>query len=209
MPEVEKDLILSIEYDDARENPYKVFDQIGTIITWHRRLDLGGKMVSVDDYETAREFVRHEIGEPALVLPLYYDEHGPNCRIRAWDPDTLLCEDWYRKFVGVVYLTMRRMREEYLTKRLNAKTRAIALRVLQSEVEELSDYLNGDIYGYRILREVRCDLGHLHMQVVEGGMWGFYGRDIDQSGIRGEIAAETWAQIKEIRYADGDREAVA
>ena len=61
-------------------------------------------------------------------------------------------------------------------KRITKKVSEQALKVLQGEVETYDQYLTGDIYGYKVMKVVTCELGHEHEEEVDS-CWGFYGQE--------------------------------
>lgn len=194
--------VLRIIYDENPESPRK-WDNLGKMICSHRNYNLGDKQLESKldhmqeivqdlnireyiegldkdywyDEDKLQEFI--EAKEGAVVLPLYLYEHsgitmnttGFSCR---WDSGQ----------VGWIYVSKERIIEEYgdASKESVEKAR----RVLESEVETYAQYLEGDVYGFEIIKQEQCDHGHVH-EKHEDSCWGFYGHDINKNGILDHI----------------------
>ena len=160
-------LKIKIVSEEYPENPRTSCDELGTMVCWHRRHRLGDKMPKESPSEYFSGICGAELqpesqwetdGEPALekcclVLPLYlYDHSGLTMNTTGFS-----CP-WDSGQVGYIYVTHKRICEEYGVKRVTAlvkdqhgkKIRAIdmARRVLEAEVKIYDYYLKGEVYCY-------------------------------------------------------------
>lgn len=155
--------IFSEEYPNSpRED-----SNLGTMVCWHRRLSLGDKMPKTSpseyfsgicgtDLHPEHEWKTDEepnLDKCCLVLPLYlFDHSGITMNTTGFS-----CP-WDSGQVGYIYVTHKRICEEYGVKRVTTlvkdqhgkKVRAIdmARRVLEAEVAIYDYYLKGEVYMY-------------------------------------------------------------
>jgi hypothetical protein len=119
----------------------------------HRRHRLGDEQLSEEDFDSWEEvekYIRKECGAQ-VILPLYLYEHsgvmmnttGFSC---GWDSGQ----------VGLMYAKPDESKN-YSHEKI--------VEILKSEVEEYSKYLNGEVYGYRILKKKTCP--HCHTLLDE------------------------------------------
>lgn len=164
-------LTISIEQDEASLfNPRTDFDNIGTMVCWHRNYKLGDqqpdcspdeflfKLMSDREFDKHRKYVPDEIktehaqayiNKHFFVLPLYlYDHSGLTIRAVPFG-----CP-WDSGQVGFIYV--ERTCAEYPDLKAG----------LLSEVEVYDQYLRGDVWEYLI----KDDAGNL----LASGC-GFYG----------------------------------
>jgi len=209
MATTEKDLILRIEYDDAPRNP-REWDNLGTIFNCSRHYDVGDEQAprSYDDaFGTPAEMLAAHAGKNILALPVYAHDHGSGVNLTAGEPGQApRANDPHH--IGYVYVTLARVREEYHVRRVGRAVRRKAFAVLAGEIRTYSQYLQGDVYGFELVRPVQCSLGHTHEEEINA-CWDFYGSNPLENGMRAYITDDDWARIKEIRMPWGTTEAVA
>lgn len=156
---------VKIEYDRDPLNPRKEWDNVGTMVCWHRRYNLGDKQPGGNPSEFYAETLEPILKAGGIVLPLYlYDHSGITMSTSAFS-----CP-WDSGQVGWIYATAETIRKEWAGKsgRITRKVRERATRYLTGEVETYDQYLTGDVYGYSIE-----DNDGKHVD----GCWGFFGRD--------------------------------
>lgn len=143
-------------YDDDPTSP-REWSNIGTMICWHSRYNLGDEQAS-HDYDSLDDLVASF--DARVILPLYLYEHGGiTMNVGGFlDP-------WDSGQVGYIYVTAETIREEYSCKRISARRLADVERVLRQEVETYDEYLTGRVYGY-VVDEDGPD---------EDSCWGIYG----------------------------------
>lgn len=196
--EYEKDgKVLKIFYDQDAESP-REWDNLGTMVCWHRRYNLGDK----HDYENPSDFwysmaedivgdtdkvenmspERREklVLDKFIILPIYlYDHSG-----LAMNTTGYSCP-WDSGQVGWVYVSKAKAREEYGVKKLTHKVREQVESVLKSEVEVYCQYVNGEVFGF----VVEDNKGNML-----DSCWGFYGHDFVSNGIVDQ-AGEEWSTV--------------
>ena len=152
-----------------------------TLCIAHRRYNFGGEHLSGDAGSFAEAFAWH-LAEQGLherdiiCLLIYMYEHGGI---------VLKCcpfnDRWDSGQVGFLYERRTDIRREFGVKRISPKLECRIYDRLRGEIETLSAWANGDIYGFRIPA----------LDIVCGG---YYGWDHRASGLL-EAATE------DIRYA--------
>lgn len=180
-----KGYTVTIEQDTDAESP-REWDNLGTMVCWHPRYDLGDEQISrhtAQEYYDATLVPIEKAG--GIVLPLYlYDHSGLRMNVHGFH-----CP-WDSGQVGFIYVTAERIRKEYSVQRISAQTRAKARSVLIAEVETYDQYLSGDVYGYTI------DKDDEHVD----SCWGFFGADYAKEQAAEALLTEM-DTAKRARYA--------
>lgn len=155
-------LTVRIERDDHSESPRVDRDNLGTLVIWHPRYRLGDAGPH-ECPENPGDFVAWATRENAVWLPVYlYDHSG-----LAVSTTPFSCP-WDSAQVGFIYATVDHMRATYCVKRVTEARRFDAANDLKAQVEELNQFLTGDIWGYVIE-----DADGEHVE----SCWGLYGID--------------------------------
>ena len=168
---------LEILQDESHESP-REWDNLGTMICFHRRYNLGDKndIINSDDFNSwneQREWIEKNI-KPAVLLPLYlYDHSGITMNTTGFS-----C-GWDSGQVGWIFVTKEQVRKEYGVKRITKDIVDKVTKVLEGEVKTYDQYLTGDVYGYRISQIDVCDKGCEHKDEIDS-CWGFYGEESAQ-----------------------------
>lgn len=139
-------------------------DRIGTIVASHRRYDFNESEIRFDDYSSWKEVekaVREESGA-LFVYPLFMFEHG-NIRLSLGSFN----DKWDSGQVGLFYFTAEDLKTVGLKKTEKAKIDKLA----HALIEEYSNYVNGDVYGYKVLDK--------NGEEVDS-CWGFIGASYDE-----------------------------
>lgn len=154
---------IKILYDeDPLESP-REWDNLGTMVCFHRRYNLGDDH-GFHDSEDVRDFLRQY---NCIVLPLYlYDHSGITMSCAPFS-----CP-WDSGQVGIIYVEIEQVKKEWGWKRLTKKRREKIEKLLRSEVKTYDDYLTGNIFGYQVER---------FGEDIDS-CWGYYG-DPEKSGI--------------------------
>jgi hypothetical protein len=184
-----------IELDGDPLNPRKEYDNVGTMVCWHRRYELGDEQPSEDagDYllNLARGVVSGNYPDALLErnrdailnkhfvkLSLYlYDHSGITMSTGAFS-----CP-WDSGQVGFIYCSLEKAQHEwgtedskkrgwdgeasYTLKEDGSKhtLREAAANYLKGEVETYDQYLTGEVYGYVVEAE----------DMEQDSCWGFFG----------------------------------
>jgi hypothetical protein len=168
-------------------DPRKEFDNLGTMVCFHRRYELGDKLdLRAEDFrgwDEVEEHLRKSLGA-GIVLPLYLYDHG-GLRMKVGSFQGHLPQG-HAEFdsgqVGFIYITADKIREEFG----DSKSLEEVADYLRSEVDLYDDFLSGSVYDYRILDP--------NGEEVDA-CGGFYGYDHEKSGLLGSARDEIDAVI--------------
>jgi hypothetical protein len=147
MEETYKGYTIKIEQDEYPESP-REWDNLGTMICFHNRYDLGDKHdLNSKDFNSWNEleaYLRKE-NNIAIILPLYlYDHSGITMNTTGFS-----CP-WDSGQVGFIYITKEKLRYEYSCKKITKKWIEKVTGYLNNEVKTYDQYLMGDVYGYTV-----------------------------------------------------------
>ena len=168
---------VKLVYDEDPESP-RTWDNLSTMVCFHKRYELGDKDHGYNDkdYGSWAE-VRAAIEkreDPAVILPLYmYDHSGITIRTTPFH-----CP-WDSGQIGWVFVTKKKLREEYKSKRVTKKMIEQATKNVLAEVEAYDDYLTGNVFGFVIEDAEGKELD---------SCWGFYGLDYAREEAKGAAA---------------------
>jgi len=188
--------ILKIVQDDDARSPRQDFDNLGTMVCFHHRYNLGDSHSYSDprhfleslamelaelEEEVLEEMSMDElmdtIEEHVVMLPLYlYDHSGITMRTSPFS-----CP-WDSGQVGYIYVPVKDLEKEGLTLQQ-------AEDILEAEVKTYDQYLTGDIYGYIL---------ETHEGEHIDSCWGFYGLDHILSELKGELSEEYHDLIEQL-----------
>lgn len=169
---------LEIYQDEPHESP-REWDNLGTMICFHGRYNLGDKHdYSHHDYsgwaEMQEAIEKNE--NVAVILPLYlYDHSGITISTSPFS-----C-NWDSGQIGFIFVSKEKLRKEWNFKRITKDLIEKAERQLLSEVETYDQYLTGDVYGFKLFDENGNE---------EDSCWGFYGSNIKENGILDHVEGE-------------------
>lgn len=178
---------LKIIHDSSAESP-REWDNFGTMICFHGRYDLGDKHnYNADDYsgwEEMEKAIRKDYGKGAVVLPLYLLDHGRvqisttsfKGEIARWDSGQ----------IGFIAVSKKDILDNFGGKIVTQKTKEKAVKLLDAEVETYGYYVEGDVYGFRIVDEDDNEVD---------SCWGFYGLDFLTNGMLDYINSENLGDI--------------
>jgi len=173
-----KNYRIKIFNDESPESPRTSMDNLGTMICFHRRYNLGDKHdYNQNDYsgweEQRKSIEKNE--DTCVILPLYlYDHSGITISTSPFS-----CR-WDSGQIGWVFVSKKKVRKEYGVKRITQELIEKVTKVLEGEVETYDQYLTGDIYGYEIVEVTKCDHGHEH-ETFKDSCWGYYGQEVCMS----------------------------
>ena len=140
---------VTILYDPNPEDP-RDWDNLGTMVCFHKRYNLGDDDHGFETPHQFREFLEDNEGK-VLVLPLYLMDHSG---LSLSTSDTMFrmvdSVGWDWGQVGWIYVTYDKIREWFGVRRVTKQVLERAVRALEAEVEEYNKYLNGDVLGFVI-----------------------------------------------------------
>ena len=166
---------LQIIQDDDASSP-REWDNLGTMVCFHGRYNLGDKDHGIDanDYANWDEMREALVKKrnAAVVLPLYVYEHSGltmSCDNREYPYN----DRWDACQVGFIFIDKEKVRREYSVKRISKKLLERIAAYLGGEVMTYDQWLRGDVYGYQIVEDGE----------VTDSCWGFYGTDFKENGV--------------------------
>lgn len=172
--------ILRIFQDDYTENPRLEFDNLGTMICFHKNYKLGDKHeYDSSDYNSWDEVEKAIINNenPAVILPLYLFDHG-GITMKT----TPFSCNWDSGQVGFIFISKEKVREVHGVKRISSELKERIKNYLESEVKTYDQYLTGDVYGFTVSEVETCNKGHEHEEEIDS-CHGFYGENPFENGM--------------------------
>jgi hypothetical protein len=168
--------LIEIEQDMNPESPREkdYWDNFGTMVCFHNRYSLGDEHdYNSDDYsgwdEQLKVISKNE--DVCVILPLYlYDHSGITMNTTGFS-----CR-WDSGQVGWIFISKEKVRKEYSVKRISKKLKERITGYLINEVKTYDQYLTGEVYGYKISKITKCDLGHEDTEELDS-CWGYYGEN--------------------------------
>ena len=175
---------LKIIQDEDIRSPRDEFDNLGTIVHWHPNYNLGDVRSNRADYNSAEENVKGNSNKDDVVIPIYlYDHSGLTVRTTPFD-----CR-WDSGQVGFIKVSKEKIRGEFNVKRVSKKLEDKITEHLENEVKTLDQYLTGDCYGFQIVDNESAE--------VIDSCYGFYGSNMKDNGLIGELPEEYRVQIEQ------------
>lgn len=154
---------LVIEHDNDPMNPRTDWDNITTMLCFHKRYDLGDKNPYKSSDFNSWEEMKEQIEQDYKVLfikPLYlYDHSGITISTSPFG-----CQ-WDSGQVGWVIIDEKQLNLmcgkdfERSEEKLNCIT--------DNEVKTYDEYLTGEVYQYKVYEIETCDKGHEHKTLIE------------------------------------------
>ena len=160
-------------FDDLNPCSPREFDNLGTMVCFHRRYNLGDetelKSSDFSSWEELENYLYKE--ENALIaIPVFmYDHSG------LWINTTGFSCPWDSGQVGYIYISKEKVRREYSCKRISKKLKEMMREILCSEVDLYNDYLSGNVYGFTLTDKENAE-------EIDSSC-GFYGTDYIENGI--------------------------
>ena len=162
---------LKLVQDSSADSP-RNWDNLGTMICFHNRYDLGDKHnYNADDYSGWGEMEKAIIKEenPAVILPLYlYDHSGISISTSPFS-----CR-WDSGQIGFILVSKKKALEEIGGKIVTAKLKERIEKQLEGEVETYDQYVRGEMYGFQIVDE--------NDDIIDS-CYGFFGTDFANNGM--------------------------
>ncbi len=165
-----KKYVLEIEQDENDYNPRTEWDNITTMICFHRRYNLGDKHnYKFDDFDSWEEMKEQIVLEYKVLMikPLYlYDHSGITISTKPFG-----CQ-WDSGQVGWVFIDEKQL-EKMCGKDFDRSETKLD-SIIENEVDTYDKYLTGEVYRYEVYEVETCSLGHEHRNLVEscGGYFG-------------------------------------
>jgi hypothetical protein len=162
---------LKVLHDSSADSP-REWDNLGTMVCFHNRYDLGDNHnYNSDDYNNWEEMKKaiEKEENTAVILPLYlYDHSGISISTGAFS-----CR-WDSGQIGFIFISKEKAIQEFGGKIVTAKLKERLVGILEGEVETYDQYVRGEVYGFQIVDE---DDNHID------SCYGFYGTDFATNGM--------------------------
>jgi len=172
-----------VSYDPDPQSP-REWDNLGTVVIHNR-----SRYAFADETADMHELLNLASDKTLISLPIYlYDHSGITINTTGFS-----CP-WDSGLVGLIYCTKADAIKEFGNKVCTAKVRDKALKVLKAEIEELDQYIQGDVYGFEVF-------DHLGEEVHS--CWGFYG-DSNYALQEGIAQAKAMSRLEEVSTEDQD-----
>lgn len=166
-------LKLDIGYDENPLNPRTDWDNVGTMVCFHRRYTLGDMQTrpdgrtsviphtnvrydnSADGAESFVEWAKERLARNELVIASLelYDHGGITIHVRDWGEEAFGTgrTGWDSGVIGWIFVTKETAFAEYggLTEK---DWKVKAQEYLADEVKTYDDYLTGEVYQYALYR---------------------------------------------------------
>jgi len=157
--------VINIYQDEFPENP-REWDNLGTMVCFHSRYNLGDK----HDFSDSDELLDYLKDNKVVQLPLYlYDHSGITMQTSSF------CDYFDSGQVGIIFVTYETLRKEYGWKYITKARKERIILYLTDEVKTYDQYLTGDIYGYQVICKY-CN------EIIDS-CWGFFGRNWKKNGL--------------------------
>jgi hypothetical protein len=135
---------LQIHIDDFPSSPRKDDEPLNTIVAWHRRYALS----DTDEFDTPEDFLLEMKRSKQQFYPLYLMDH--TILTLQTEPFGGIYGQWDSGQVGWVYAPHDRIRDYLGVKRITKAVRERVEKMIDTDLEVYSAYLNGWVYGYTI-----------------------------------------------------------
>lgn len=172
---------LKILHDQDATSP-RENENLGTLATWHRGYTLG----DIQPTESPLEY-QAALPDNSLIVPVYMIDHsGVALSVRDFgDP-------WDSGQVGIYHVSSEQIIAEFGSD--TPETRAKAFDIIKGEIEEYSDYVNGNCWGF--------DVEDAEGNSVES-CWGFIGSDVTENGLANQLDPAYWHLLEAAVEASG------
>ena len=176
----------TIEQDDyPGDDGPRDWDNLGTMVCWHTRYDLGDKTLSHDNLQ---EQVNDILSEDCFVLPLHLYDHS-GLSMSTSNSGYPFSDIWDSGQVGFIYVTKADVRKEWNKQRISKQLENRVYDNLRAEVNEYDQFLRGDVWGYTITDR--------HGDIVDS-CWGFYGYDYCEQEAQAQMKYFQQQEDKEL-----------
>ena len=165
-----KNYVANIQFDtlpyDPREDAIRNNDNFGTLIAFHSNYNLSDN----NDW-TKEELLEHIQKEDILSLPVYMYEHsGIALRTTPFN-----CK-WDSGQIGYIFIS-----HANIIKWFGKLDLEQAEKNLIAEIEEYSQYCNGEVYGYQIYKKGESCSDEVN------ACWGYIGYDHVKETVEDEL----------------------
>lgn len=211
---------IKVGYDSNPTDP-REFDNLGTMVCWHRQYNLGDVQPTESPGEFRKSLVCQEVPGVGERVD-YWTYEGYKVRGEAYAEamiDKIVADTFEKEIialplflydhsgitmrthkfscpwdsgqVGIIYVTKKRAMKEFGWKVLTKARREKLNKILQAEVKIYDEYLTGDVYGYTIEGPDGVE--------TDDRVCGFFGDDHKSSGLLACAQEDVDAYINGVR----------
>jgi len=189
-----KATVVTIKHDQDPESP-REWDNIGRMVCWHRRYNLG----DLQPKERPPEWRKENVPEGSVELPLFlFDHSGITMRTNKAAFQAQDSQGWDWGQVGFIFCPPEKIKSEYSVTEVTPEIKKKVLEVLECEVKTYDQFLRGEVWGY-IFKKVKpaCkECGHTECDEDNvDSCWGFFGETLEETGLSNEIPEEAKALL--------------
>jgi hypothetical protein len=162
--EVDPTLQIKMDYWGCMGKGYSKLRKKYSIQEW-------GTKVPAESEEKIHQLITDSFNKNYVYLPIYkYDHSGIKLQTTPFT-----CK-WDSGQIGFVIVSKEKIKKEYNKRVINKKLIEEVIEILESEVDIISDYVSGNIFGYTIIDPLKSD-------TIIDSCWGFYGTDWKNNGL--------------------------
>ena len=165
-----KKFTYEISNEEYPSNPRTEWDNVTTMVCFHKRYDLGDKhnynSRDFDGWDEMKQQIEEDY-KVLMIKPLYlYDHSGITISTSPFG-----CQ-WDSGRVGWVFIEEKQW-IKMMGEDMDRSEERLE-RIIDGDVETYDKYLTGEVYQYKIYEVETCDKGHEHKSLVEccGGYFG-------------------------------------
>lgn len=173
---------------DFDPNSPRNWDNLGTMVCFHGRYDLGDKTpLKSDNFNGWEELEEYLIKEKKAVViaPLYMYDHSI-LRIKIGSFYGCGLAQGHARFdsgqIGFIYVNEDTLKKEYNVKKITKKVKETARKVLEAEVKTYDDYVSGSVYTI-----VKENYDKNKKQIDYDCIHGFFGYEDSLKALETEI----------------------
>lgn len=166
---------------DENDNP-RSWDNVGRMLCWHRRYNLGDQPNEFSTPQDFLDFIKERNNKNDVVLPLFLLDHsGLSMRCQSNFND---CDPggWDSGQVGFIWVSAEKIRAEWKVRSIQKSRLRFVEDVLKNEVKIYDQFLRGEVYNYYCGRIEACNLGDKHY-IEEDSCGGFFGSEWKKNGM--------------------------
>lgn len=166
---------LNIVNDESPENPRTSWDNVTTMICFHRDYNLGDKhdykKDNFDSWEELKEQIESDY-KVLMIKPLrLYDHSGITISTSNSYPFN---DRFDSMMVGWIFIEEKNW-TNMMGEDMDRSEERLD-RIIEGDIETYDKYLTGEVYGYEVYEVEECSLGHTHRTLLDS-CGGYYNED--------------------------------
>lgn len=161
---------LKIWLDSGDCNPRKYNDNLTIMYCFSRKYNLGDKHnYKEEDFENWEDFKKQLMKDQDILIikPVYLYDHG--CITIKTTPFS--CR-WDSSQVGYIFITKDSLKSAYVNVKLTDEE---LNNLIESDIREYDHYIRGEVYGYSIIKTIKCECCGSEKEEIIDSCGGFIG----------------------------------